>query len=187
MRICITTVFSSPPVGRWNLKGFTLIELLVVTLILAVVATLISVNFTDRGLDKRLSFEAQRLAAVIDLARDQALVTGQELGFIIEGNRYYFSTYNEQKKRFIEITEKPFNSHSFNDFLLSDLTNPGSSKVVFSKFKRASGSKIIPHILLLSSGECTPFSLLLSSGSQGRWRIQSNGFTKTEVSDFRKS
>ena len=70
-------------------RGFTLIELLVVLLIMGLIVGLASVIVRpdDRGL---LRVEAERLALVLDLASNEARLTGKSIAWTAEDSGYRF-------------------------------------------------------------------------------------------------
>lgn len=71
-------------------RGFTLLEVLVVGVLIAILATLVSVKLApdDRA---RLRDEAARLTALLTQARDEAVATGSPIGWrgSAEGYRFY--------------------------------------------------------------------------------------------------
>ncbi|HDZ56300.1 MAG TPA: type II secretion system protein GspH [Pseudomonas xinjiangensis] len=57
-------------------NGFTLLELLVVLILVGIVASLATLSIGDGG-ERQLRAETERLAAVLRLARDELLITGE--------------------------------------------------------------------------------------------------------------
>jgi general secretion pathway protein H len=70
-------------------RGFTLIELMVVLVIAGIVLTMVAVDGMP-GSRRGLSFEAERLAQVLALARDEAQVRGQPLRLQADDGGYRF-------------------------------------------------------------------------------------------------
>ncbi|MFO7705344.1 MAG: prepilin-type N-terminal cleavage/methylation domain-containing protein [Halopseudomonas sp.] len=60
---------------RTTASGFTLMELLVVLVLVGIVASLATLSIGD-GAERQLRTETQRLVGVLQLARDELLITG---------------------------------------------------------------------------------------------------------------
>tara|TARA_R110002020_G_scaffold17872_2_gene63314 strand:+ start:20272 stop:20811 length:540 start_codon:yes stop_codon:yes gene_type:complete len=60
---------------RYATSGFTLMELLVVLVLVGIVASLATLSIGD-GAERQLRTETQRLVGVLQLARDELLITG---------------------------------------------------------------------------------------------------------------
>ncbi|MFC4159567.1 type II secretion system minor pseudopilin GspH [Chitinimonas lacunae] len=69
--------------------GFTLIEVLVVLVIVGVIVTLAAVRFGESD-GSRLGREAERLAALLEVASDEAIASGTTLGWRPDGRGYRF-------------------------------------------------------------------------------------------------
>jgi general secretion pathway protein H len=75
-------------------RGFTLIELLVVLLIMGLAAGLVGA-IAQPGERARLRVEAERLAQLLDLAANEARLTGKPLAWSPAGAQYGFSRWSE--------------------------------------------------------------------------------------------
>lgn len=75
--------------GSRSLRGFTLIEVLVVLVIVGVVVTLAVVRFGESD-GSKLGREAERLAALLEVASDEAIASGATLGWRPEERGYRF-------------------------------------------------------------------------------------------------
>ena len=70
-------------------NGFTLIEIMVVMVILGITMALVSVNFSrDDG--QVLSEEANRLAALLEHAQSEAMITGKAIAWSAQEGKYEF-------------------------------------------------------------------------------------------------
>ena len=74
--------------------GFTLLELLVVMVIAGILLGMVSFNAIP---DERQSLrnDAQRIALLLQLARDEAIVRNRPIAFEAEADRYRFLLYDE--------------------------------------------------------------------------------------------
>ena len=74
--------------------GFTLLELLVVMVIAGILLGMVSFNAMP---DERqaLQHDAQRIALLLQLARDEAIVRNRPIAFEAEADRYRFLLHNE--------------------------------------------------------------------------------------------
>jgi general secretion pathway protein H len=75
--------------------GFSLLEVLVVVFIIGVLATMFTLSVGVIGGDRELDKEASRLVALIDLAREEAVIQGREIGLRFFKGRYEFSAFYE--------------------------------------------------------------------------------------------
>lgn len=74
--------------------GFTLLELLVVMVIVGI--TLGAVSFNAMPSDRQvLQNDAQRIALLLQLARDEAIVRNQPIAFEAEADRYRFLMFED--------------------------------------------------------------------------------------------
>lgn len=69
--------------------GFTLIEIIVVVLIIGIVLALAVVNLQP-GSAQHVQQESERLALVFEAARDEAIASGSQLGWSVNGRQYGF-------------------------------------------------------------------------------------------------
>ncbi|MES2741102.1 MAG: type II secretion system minor pseudopilin GspH [Pseudomonadota bacterium] len=77
-------------------RGFTLIELLVVMVIMGVTLGLATLNALPSQ-QQALQTEAERLALLLQLARDEAIVRNRQVAFEGEPDRYRFLVRNDKQ------------------------------------------------------------------------------------------
>lgn len=75
-------------------RGFTLLELLVVMVIAGIILGIVSFNAMPDERQK-LRHDAQRIALLLQLARDEAIVRNRPIAFEAEADRYRFLLYEE--------------------------------------------------------------------------------------------
>lgn len=77
--------------------GFTLVEVLVVMVVVGITLALIGLNLMPDD-ERVLRNEAQRLALLLEQARDEAVSGGEAIAWSAEGERYRFLHQNEEGK-----------------------------------------------------------------------------------------
>lgn len=141
---------SSPPA-----RGFTLLELLVAMVIVGIIASFAVLSVGDGGRDATQRREAERLAALLSLAADEAVLRGRELGLALDPDGYAFLTLEGERWR-----------PAAGDGPLGDRRLPAPFRLaaeVEGRYlplaKRRKGTAPAPAVLLYSSGEQTPSRL----------------------------
>lgn len=153
--------------------GFTLIELLVVVTIIGVLASVVVLGFVGADRERELKTEAQRLALLIELARDEALQRNEEWGVYIADDHYGFGVYDDRKQTWSEHEDGRFRRRAVEHMRLAikvdALVPPGQEEL-----------KGVPQIIIFSSGEQTPFEITLKPDWESRpWLVASDGVART--------
>ena len=78
-------------------RGFTLLELLVAIVIAGVLVGIVSLSIGS--LDRGLRFEAERVAQLLMLAREEAQLRGAPIRFEADDESYRFSVWRERRWR----------------------------------------------------------------------------------------
>lgn len=154
---------------RYRHHGFTLIELLVVLVILGIAVAMIGVNFAPNP-EQALDNEAQRLALLLEQARDEAMSTGSGTAFSVEDGGYRFW----QRQSQIEPDATPddkWPGKSWTAHADREVFRPRQfpSPVVVAEL-RVNGQvadKQAMRIIFSPSGRMPSFRLLLASGTHG--------------------
>ena len=139
-----------PPSSRQ--RAFTLIELMVVIVIIGIVLTFTTLSIGDGGKQQALQREAERFVALLTLASEQATMQAEELGISLGTTQYQFWQLSQRDWRPLP-----------NDDLLR-LRHLPAGMILMAEIE---GEKVElpqlvdrvkqPLVLLLSSGEITPF------------------------------
>ena len=94
-------------------RGFTLIEVMVVMVIIGIVLGMVSLNAIPSP-RQNLEAEAQRLALLLQLARDEAIVRNRLVAFEADSQQYRFLVRNESVWEPVTrddlLRERPFKS-----------------------------------------------------------------------------
>ena len=132
-------------------RGFTLIEVMVVMVIMGIVLGLVSLNAIPSP-RQNLEAEAQRLALLLQLARDEAIVRNRLVAFEADTQRYRFLVRNEAVWEPVTrddlLRERGFKSAPVQ--LLLDPPGTGSGNPLRITFGREPVDK--PFVLTLVNG-----------------------------------
>lgn len=156
---------------RGHQSGFTLVELMLVALLMGLVASAVLFTVDSAGPQKKLKRQAQKMAALTELALDQATMTGRDYGLVIGLNEYRFVELFEQRWQPLDdplLIEQQLNDAELlmtvDGFAWSPDQVDFSSSALFEEREvdlelDQKERKHIPQVLILSSGELTPFKV----------------------------
>jgi general secretion pathway protein H len=80
-----------------KINGFTLIEIVVVIVIIGVILSFATLSIGSGGLEQKLEQEAQRLASLLQLASQEAILQSKEMGVFFETDGYRFYVLTSKK------------------------------------------------------------------------------------------
>lgn len=183
-------------------SGFTLLEILVVLVIIAFMAGIAILSIGGDNLDERVKIEARRLAELLRLASDQAVMHGKEVGVEVTGDGYRFLVL--QNRRWVPVSDEPsFRERSVEEPMELNITLDTDARELFGKTltrkrdedgeagsqgKSGAGAtedpadkpegpdNPKPQIFILSSGEVSPFAIgvgVEETEHPRYWRIRS--------------
>ena len=165
-------------------RGFTLLEVMLVLLLMGLAAGYVMFNAFGASQADLLKSQAQRLQVIVDMASDYAVLNQQQLGIRFEpkDNQYYF-VYLDENDEWQRIEgEKVYEPYTLPDsftFTLNlddlpwDVEDQLFDRELFDENLSVSEDAVDigndeekkqppPQILIMSSGEVTPFSLTLN-------------------------
>lgn len=157
---------------RWN--GFTLLEVLVVLLIVGIVASFAVLAVGNRSLDDRLTLEARRLNQLIHLASDTAVIQSTQVGLIVNAHDYRFVALRDGK--WVPFPAPgPLRPRKLPEPLTAVLHTDGLNMPEASRKALGGEDNPPPQVLILSSGEMTPFRLEVdAAGADAYYRIDAD-------------
>lgn len=145
--------------------GFTFLEILAVIVIIGITITFASLALSSRAADERLATEADRLHALLSLAAEEAIVQGEQIGLLLAADGYAF--YHLEENQWTAYEQGALHERILPEGMRLYLADDGREAVQIPVHKNSSKNPdkdkkvITPQILLLSSGEITPFVLQL--------------------------
>jgi general secretion pathway protein H len=179
-----------------NARGFTLIELLVVIVIMGSLLSLAVLSSGTASHARELRDEAQRLASIIGLLSDEAVLDNREYGLLIRAEGYRLLSYDEARNSWsatdgqaehllpawarleLELDGQPLQLAAALP-QGNDLPGLRSPAALNNKDKQNKQDALQPQLLLLSSGELSPFRLRVSERQPGRaFELSSDGFQR---------
>lgn len=93
--------------ARERSRGFSLLELLVVVVIIGILATMFTLSVGITSGDRELEREADRLQALLQLASEDAVLQGRELGLRFYPDSYEFSILDPVENRWQVVALDP--------------------------------------------------------------------------------
>ena len=156
--------------NRRGESAFTLIEVLVVVIIIAVISAVALLSFGILGDDRNLQREARRLSSLIELANDEATIQGREYGLEILQSGYRFVEHDPLLNQWHELLGDDFlrprqlgEDMEFQLFLEDRrvLLDTSAADTEREEEDTDLTDDYLPHILIMSSGDVSPFELRL--------------------------
>ncbi len=163
--------------ARQKLNGFTMIEVLVVVMIIGICTAILVPQLGNLGSDQTLKTEARRMTVLMELASDEAVIQGREYGIRFgQGNLIFYE---------LDLDTGAWEEVQGDDSLRERRLPEAASYRLWvedreieldrdarefpeednEKTLDANGDEIKigppPHVAILSSGEMTPFELLI--------------------------
>lgn len=152
--------------------GFTLVEILVVVIIIATISGLALLSINLIGDDRELDTERKRLATLIEVAQDEAMLQGREFGLEIMTSTYRFVEFDPFAYQWSEISDDElFRLRQLPDGMEFELYIEDKRVVLdndpkeFEDPDKAGMSLTVetyaPHVFVFSSGESTSYEIRL--------------------------
>lgn len=133
--------------------GFTLLEVLVVMVLIGIISSF-AVLTVGRNPPQRLTEEGQRLAALITLQQQEALLTGEMRGIQFHTSGYAMYRFNAQQG---------WQPLAIDDYLVRrNLPTDIELQLWVEQRRIALENAHSPQVLLLNNGEMTAFSVIFS-------------------------
>ncbi len=155
-----------------KLGAFTLIELLIVVVIIGIVSSFLLLSFGILGNDRALEQQVRRLGSLLELSRDEATLQGRDFGLEVMQGGYRFVELDPILGQWSEVVgDEMLKPRQLDENMEIELYIE-DRKVVLSrepaKTERTEGNEknqrnlretYAPHVLILSSGDLSPFRM----------------------------
>ena len=148
-------------------RGFTLLELMVVLVIIGVILSFVSLSSGGDSRAEQMQREAQRLIALLELASEEAVLRSEQLAIRFGETDYEFMIL--RGGRWLALEDDPA-------LRLRELPKGIELRLELEENPPpglSAEDADAPQVFLLSSGEMTPFALVLSAPeSERKFRIK---------------
>lgn len=158
-------------------RGFTLLEVLMVVLLVGIISSVVVMSVNTTGPERELPEEANRLAALLEQAGNEAVMQNQEFGLRVTGQGYVFLCLDEARQRWGPCEDEIFRERELPDGLELHLLRQGgirdlprlatgdqsdaTSAVRQRQAEEGNAGRLVPDLFLLSSGESSSGALEL--------------------------
>ena len=179
--------------------GFTFIEIFVVMTIIGILAGTVVLHSIGADHDRNLETEARRIAALVELARAEAVTRNESWGLFVDETRYGFKIYDEFDGSWRDAPNNTFRTRNAPPDVAFSLQVEGLSRPNASSDPRTGksgqpgteedrkASEDLPRVLILASGEQTPFLIGVRMRGRASWSVTSDGISRTRASSTPQS
>jgi general secretion pathway protein H len=136
----------------------------VVVVIMAVVISLAVLSIGVTGKDSQLDEETRRIAGLIGLLHERALLEGRDFGMRIEPTAYEFVVYEPYRDRWLKMDQdREFRRRELPRGVSLQLQLDSQTVVLKAVDPNHLGNQVLPNpqVAIAASGEGTPFRLTL--------------------------
>ena len=170
--------------ARRTERGFTLLELLVVVLIIGLFAGVAVLSLGVLGSDRELQREAQRLASLLSLVHEEALMQGRDFGVLFSTTSYRFLIFDYQTGAWSVPVDDDFLRERQLPERLNLSLRLDDRDVALEVNLQDAPDTTEPQIVVLSSGEMTPFEAgFAREFESGEFRLSGEFSGKVDISE----
>jgi general secretion pathway protein H len=151
--------------------GFTLLELMVVLVIIGIIFTFAVLSLGGDDLGELMEQESERMVTLLELASDEAILRGEELAVLFSEDGYEFLVLNEDRWQ-KTAEDRLLKAYTLPADIELRLEIEGEPPILTASAAEAGqgvdeeedeDERLQPQVFILSSGEMTPFTVILMS------------------------
>jgi len=150
--------------------GFTLIEIVVTLMIVGITLAMISVNLRPNDTQTLLD-EANRMALMLEMTQEEAMTTGEPMGWTFTDREYLFWRFNEKGEWVRAKDDGFFHSGAFNKAIHMSRFDIGGVR-----------AKQDQRLVFPPTGNVTPYSVTLELNSS-RVLLSANALGRVNVAE----
>ena len=160
MPISVTGIWTRLSPLRRRRGGFSLIELLVVAVIITVFAGAAVLSLGVLGNDREIEREVFRLRTLLELLREEAVMQNRDYGVLFSETGYRFYIYDLERLLWFEpIDDRFLSARLLQEPLSLGLRLEDRDITLELEFEPEALEQPEPQVVLLASGEMTPFEV----------------------------
>lgn len=158
--------------GMRRCGGFTLIEMMVVIIIIGILVSTVVLSIRTDDIEEHMEIEMRRILALINLAREESVLQGQEYALTVKEASYLFEVFEEDA--WLPITDdKVFRERAVLQGTELALVVDTQEIRLATEAEDEENSATPPRVYILSSGEIMPFELILRTADRAvQFRIR---------------
>lgn len=154
-------------------NGFTLVELVVVMVIFAIIVTMATISIGDPQV-KRIKQNSERVATLIQLAKEQAIFNSQDYALSVWESGYSFYILSEDG--WVPVTnDRIFRTRELPDGIQFNLYLDDIKVILSQEDKKK------PQVFITSDGEISPFKLDVTDRRDWRFQIEFDEIGEFEI------
>jgi general secretion pathway protein H len=145
-----------------------------VVAIIGLLVQAVALSWRSIGNDQELQQETGRLRGMIDLLNEEALMQGRDYGIMFTQTGYRFYVFDYQQLQWVvPQADRLLETHALRPLLSLSLVLDGREVLLDRDFEsQDDGETPAPQVMLLSSGEVTPFTIeMRRDGIEGSFEL----------------
>jgi general secretion pathway protein H len=144
-----------------------------VVAIIGLLVSAVTLSWDVLGNDREIEQETGRLRSVIDLLQEEALMQSRDYGVMFTQTGYRFYVYDYRELEWVlPPGDRLLEQHSLPAQVSMALMLDGREVPLAPYFESQDVDNPEPQVMLLSSGEVTPFAIEMArAGSDGRFEL----------------